>query len=876
MVKIGIAGTNRGAGVTHYAISLASTLKKNKCRVAVMEMNDHDDFIGLGTEVGAIKDEDFDGDYFSYRGIDFFIKPEKMANIMFALNQSGVEYLICDYGTDFCDDYFKCDSVVLVMSSAPWVRSRDDVFEICEKVDDTIGLNNVNIILPFADKERKNAIETFAKKSNVIDTEYDTDCFDATVDYTYIPKATETSNRRVNKLEKALQEKEERAKRAEREAEEKKAELKRKEKEIKAKDEEIKQHKSFFDRFKKESEEDKRKALAEAERRAEEEKRRIEEEARLEQERLAREEEEKRRRLEEQKEAEKRRIAEEAEAERLRIEEEKRIAEENRRKAEEIAEAERQRAEEERLRAEEEKAHADEKARREREIAEREAEERHRESEAEAKRLAEEAERKAEAERLKAEEEKQRAEAERQKALELEEKRRQALEEYNRLSEEAKQIEEEKQRAEELARQKAEEAERQRLEAEEHKRLAEEAQQRLDIEKAKYEAEQLRLMQEKESAEWLATHDPMTEVGNRAGYNKYIDIVSKGSYRIIFFDVNNLKKVNDGLGHEYGDDLIKTVSQRLSEDFEHIFRVGGDEFIAVCEPSADTDTKLLAIDEYLAKKSENNIFVYQVAYGYADYTEADTPEEVSKMADERMYLNKKKKKGETVYTINYDDSEDYSDYIDEEIISEEEMEEYTEGYECIPGTSMETDELKETLYKKPLSTMWRYRVKVSYEFMGRFDMRDFYVFPTEYQTAPKTVNSIVAVDVGNDYEISYGTTHNIEVGNAQFICSARFMKDGSFNITLLEGNSNTGIKEKSIDRLDEESGITPRFFGKHIVTQNGTEIEVFPIKENYDGNCDCVIKQDDELYLSNGLETGILDTPVSFIFNGDDFEVVKG
>ncbi|MFI3231470.1 MAG: GGDEF domain-containing protein [bacterium] len=81
--------------------------------------------------------------------------------------------------------------------------------------------------------------------------------------------------------------------------------------------------------------------------------------------------------------------------------------------------------------------------------------------------------------------------------------------------------------------------------------------------------------------------DGLTGLYNR---NQYSIIISKLEDKpptqlgIIYADVNGLKRVNDKLGHDYGDLLIKWAGDLLSSYInEPIFRLGGDEFIAIIE-----------------------------------------------------------------------------------------------------------------------------------------------------------------------------------------------------------------------------------------------------------------------------------------------------
>ena len=90
--------------------------------------------------------------------------------------------------------------------------------------------------------------------------------------------------------------------------------------------------------------------------------------------------------------------------------------------------------------------------------------------------------------------------------------------------------------------------------------------------------------------------DLMTGAGNRNAYlEKTEDLntrIADGSaaFAIGIFDINNLKQINDIYGHETGDGIIVQAAGVLAEVFgrDNIFRIGGDEFIAVME-GADED-----------------------------------------------------------------------------------------------------------------------------------------------------------------------------------------------------------------------------------------------------------------------------------------------
>lgn len=90
----------------------------------------------------------------------------------------------------------------------------------------------------------------------------------------------------------------------------------------------------------------------------------------------------------------------------------------------------------------------------------------------------------------------------------------------------------------------------------------------------------------------LANTDSLTKVKNATAYaekvgNLNLEILSGANikYAIVMCDINNLKVENDTFGHDTGDKYIKNCCKIISQAFKHspIFRIGGDEFIAVVE-----------------------------------------------------------------------------------------------------------------------------------------------------------------------------------------------------------------------------------------------------------------------------------------------------
>ena len=109
------------------------------------------------------------------------------------------------------------------------------------------------------------------------------------------------------------------------------------------------------------------------------------------------------------------------------------------------------------------------------------------------------------------------------------------------------------------------------------------------------EMERRRLIEELERASYT---DLLTGVSNRNCYIKKLGQLSHGTLHtlgVIYIDINGMKKLNDNFGHEYGDRVIQNVADILRARAEsNAFRVGGDEFVVLCENTKQEDFQALA------------------------------------------------------------------------------------------------------------------------------------------------------------------------------------------------------------------------------------------------------------------------------------------
>ncbi len=154
----------------------------------------------------------------------------------------------------------------------------------------------------------------------------------------------------------------------------------------------------------------------------------------------------------------------------------------------------------------------------------------------------------------------------------------------------------------------------------------------------------------------LAHKDSLTGIKNKAAYDEATALldekISAGAAKfcIAMVDVNYLKRVNDTYGHEKGNAYLLNASKLICSIFgeEHVYRIGGDEFVVVIDDDKVSLCKYFVkqFNAEMARKNSNETLEpwekVSAAVGVAFY-EADkdkTADEVFKRADKEMYANK--------------------------------------------------------------------------------------------------------------------------------------------------------------------------------------------------------------------------------------------
>jgi len=162
-----------------------------------------------------------------------------------------------------------------------------------------------------------------------------------------------------------------------------------------------------------------------------------------------------------------------------------------------------------------------------------------------------------------------------------------------------------------------------------------------------------------EHLEQLADEDALVPVFNRRAFVRELARAMSYSVRygtpssLLYYDINNMKQINDTHGHGAGDAVLTRVADVLKQsvrDFDIVGRLGGDEFgvILAQADQAVADEKAASLaDEVRTHPVEYNgaSIVVQVSYGaYAIQTGEDV-DNVLDAADRAMYTHKNKPRG---------------------------------------------------------------------------------------------------------------------------------------------------------------------------------------------------------------------------------------
>ena len=170
-----------------------------------------------------------------------------------------------------------------------------------------------------------------------------------------------------------------------------------------------------------------------------------------------------------------------------------------------------------------------------------------------------------------------------------------------------------------------------------------------------------KLLKARDQLEWLVQMDPLTEALNRHAFHSLLrrpevgqDTTTSGSVAVI--DIDNLKPINDTMGHTVGDKAIRAVARAtrsMVRADDMLFRWGGDEFLVLMFklPEAEAIKRLDQLNQILDENGERWIGValtVTVSYGVAGFNALTELGQAIETADKAMYSHKKAQNVATV------------------------------------------------------------------------------------------------------------------------------------------------------------------------------------------------------------------------------------
>jgi len=171
-----------------------------------------------------------------------------------------------------------------------------------------------------------------------------------------------------------------------------------------------------------------------------------------------------------------------------------------------------------------------------------------------------------------------------------------------------------------------------------------------------------KLLQARDQLELLVQMDPLTEALNRHAFHSLLrrpeaghtDAVTSGSVAVL--DIDNLKPINDTLGHTVGDKAIRAVARAmrsLVRADDMLFRWGGDEFLVLMFklPQPEASRRIEKLNKILAENCERWIgqpVTVTVSFGVAGFTSLADLGQAIEQADKAMYAQRNKVRNRVV------------------------------------------------------------------------------------------------------------------------------------------------------------------------------------------------------------------------------------
>ena len=171
------------------------------------------------------------------------------------------------------------------------------------------------------------------------------------------------------------------------------------------------------------------------------------------------------------------------------------------------------------------------------------------------------------------------------------------------------------------------------------------------------------LLEANSRLELMTMQDELTGLPNRRYVMKKIDDLTSlwkrygAVYSLLFIDIDKFKQVNDIHGHEYGDKVLKWISNFLRtsiRESDEVCRLGGDEFIVICaqcdgQSAYKLGNKIGEMCKVADLKELSNCWSPSLSIGVAEIDmSCETTSDILRKADYAMYISKSEGGGHTV------------------------------------------------------------------------------------------------------------------------------------------------------------------------------------------------------------------------------------
>ncbi len=140
-----------------------------------------------------------------------------------------------------------------------------------------------------------------------------------------------------------------------------------------------------------------------------------------------------------------------------------------------------------------------------------------------------------------------------------------------------------------------------------------------------------------------ATTDHLTGLGTRSALEEFLDYVQRANihdFSIAFLDLNKFKQINDTLGHEEGDNILRKLGEAIRKNIreeDKAFRYGGDEFVLILN-TTEKETIEKVINRILESFDKETGLTFSTGVGICE--KGRDVREVLKEADQKTYVSK--------------------------------------------------------------------------------------------------------------------------------------------------------------------------------------------------------------------------------------------